>query len=74
MVLKINAEMPFQVLAHSFGVYSEDAYTLNYSVDGINYTAYEEGTPAGEVLFVNGVPKNAFFKLMGNTSQAKIIY
>jgi hypothetical protein len=71
---KVQGDAPFQVIAHSFSVYSDDAYTLNYSADGEHYTAYEEGTPAGETLIVNGVAKNMYFKLDGNTAEASIMY
>lgn len=70
----ITGEMPFQVLAHSFSVYSESGYTLNYSADGVHYTAYDEATPAAETLIVNGVAKNMFFKLGGNSGEATITY
>lgn len=70
----INGEQPFQVAAHSFSVYSDDAYTLNYSADGENYTAWGDSTPAGEVLIVNGVAKGMYFYLEGNTSTATITF
>lgn len=70
----ITGEQPFSVLAHSFSVYSDDAYTLNYSADGVHYTAWEESTPAGETLVVNGVAKSMYFYLDGNNSDATIIY
>lgn len=70
----IFGEEAFQVIAHSFSVYSDSAYTLAYSSDGIHYTNWEEGTTAGETLFVVNVPKNAYFKLVGNGSQATISY
>lgn len=72
--LKITGEAPFSVLAHSFSVYCPDAFTLNYSADGEHFTAYSQSTPAGETLFVNGVPKGSFFKLVGNASEAIINY
>lgn len=71
---KITGEQPFQVAAHSFSVYSEDSYTLNYSADGVNYTAYDEATPAGETLIVNGVAKGMYFYLEGNASDATITF
>ena len=70
----INGEQPFQIMAHSFSVYSEDAYTLNFSADGENYTAWDEETPAGETLIVNGVAKNMYFYLEGNTTNATITF
>lgn len=71
----ISGETPFQVIAHSFSVSpSSSGYLLNYSADGIGYTAYTEATPANEVLIVNGVPKNMWFKLGGNTGNVIINY
>lgn len=73
--IKIQGEQPFQVLAHSFSCSpSEEGYTLNYSADGIDYTAYTEETPANEVLIVNGIAKNMFFKLVGNNSEVNVCY
>lgn len=73
MVKYINAEQPFQVLAHSFSVGFTNGYTLQYSADGVNYTAYTAATPANEVLIVNGVGKDMWFKLSGNTNTATTI-
>ena len=73
--IKVQGEQPFQVLAHSFSCSpSEERYTLNYSADGKDYTAYTEETPAGEVLIVNGVAKNMYFKLVGNNSEVNVCY
>lgn len=73
--LNVNGERVFQVLAHSFSVSpSAEGYTLAYSADGINFTDYEEATPANETLIVNGVNKGEFFKLKGNASQVVINY
>lgn len=75
MRIKVNGEDAFQVLAHSFGVSpSTEGYTLQYSADGINYTDWEEETPADENLFVINVPKYTFFKLSGNESDVIIVY
>lgn len=72
---KINGQQPFQVEAHSFSVSpSTEGYTLNYSADGIDYTAYEENTPADEVLIVNGIARGQWFYLAGNNSEVSIIY
>ena len=73
MIKVIKAEEQFQVLAHSFSVSpSNEGYTLNYSADGKDFTAYEEETPANEVLIVNGIAKNMWFKLVGNNSDVTI--
>ena len=72
--ITINGEQHFSVLAHSFSVYCPDAFTLNYSADGEHFTAYDEATPAGETLIVNGVAKGMYFYLSGNNSTAIINY
>lgn len=73
--IKISGETPFSVLSHSFGVsQSAEGYTLNYSSNGIDWTAWTEDTPANEDLFVNFVPFGSFFKLVGNQSEVEIIY
>jgi hypothetical protein len=73
MVKVINGEQPFQVLAHSFSVGYTNGYTLNYSADGVNYTAWTADTPSNEVLICNGVGKDMWFKLVGNTNTATTI-
>lgn len=73
--LKITGETPFSVLSHSFGVsQSNEGYTLNYSANGIDWTAWSANTPAHEDLFVSGIPFGGFFRLVGNQSEVEIIY
>lgn len=72
--ITVTDEAPFSVLAHSFSVYSDSAYTLNFSADGEHFTAYDEATPAGETLIVNGVAKGMYFYLDGNSGDAVITY
>ena len=73
--IKINGEQPFQILAHSFAVsHAETPYTLEYSADGLNYTEWEEATPAFETLFVVDIPKSTYFRLKGNTGNVVITY
>lgn len=72
---KITGEEAFSVLSHSFGVsQSNESYVLNYSSNGIDWTAWSEETPALEDLFVSGVPYGSYFKLVGNASEVQIIY
>ena len=72
---KVSGETPFQINAHSFAVSpSTEEYTLAYSADGISYTSYSESTPIGENLFVNGVPKSCFFRLLNNQSEVTVTY
>lgn len=71
----ITGAQPFQVLAHSFSVSpSSEGYTLNYSANGEDYTAWTETTPANETLVVNGIAKSMWFKLVGNNSEVSITY
>lgn len=73
--LSITGEAPFQVLARSFIVGpSAKGYTLAYSADGLNFTEHDKATPADENLIVNGVPKFAYFKLVGNASTVAVTY
>ena len=75
MQLKINGSNPFQIRAHSFTVSpSAEGYTLEYSADGINYTAYEEAVPANETLIVNGVAYEQYIRLNGNNSEVTVTY
>ena len=71
----ITGEQPFQILAHSFSVSpSAEGYTLNYSANGTEYTAWTEATPANETLVVNSIAKSMWFKLSGNNSEVSITY
>lgn len=72
--ITVTGEAHFSVLAHSFSVYSASAYTLYYSADGIHFTAWDEETPAGETLIVNGVAKGMYFYLGSNSGEAVITY
>lgn len=75
MKLKITGDTPFQVMAHSCAVSpSEQGYTLQYSADGVNYTAWEEATPANENLIVNGLAWGTYLRLSGNTSEVVVNY
>ena len=74
MRILVNGQEPVQILAHSFSVAPTSAgYTIAYSADGISYTNYSEATPANEVLLVNGCPKNAYWKLVGNVDNNVVI-
>lgn len=75
MTIKISGETPVQILAHSFVVsQSASGYKLNYSGDGLSWTAYTEATPANEDLIVNGIAWGTYIKLAGNTSEVQINY
>lgn len=71
----IQAETPFQVLAHSFAISpSAEGYTLNYSANGTDYTAWAEATQANDTCVVNGAAKGMWFKLVGNKSEVEVNY
>lgn len=73
--MKITGEQAFSVPTNSFAISaSEDAYTLNYSVDGETWTPYEAETPAGETAIVNFGVKGMLYKLDGNTGDVFIQY
>lgn len=75
VTFKIQGETPFQVNAHSFSVSpSSEGYTLNYSANGVDYTAYTDSTPSNENLIVNGIAKGMYFKLVGNNSLVDVAY
>lgn len=64
--IKIKNDASFQVLSHSFSVSpSSEAYVLQYSADGIDWTDYEEEIPADEVLIVNDCAFGQYIKLDG---------
>lgn len=72
---KVIGETPFQVLANAVCISpSNEGYTLNYSADGISYTAYGEATPAGENLTVSGIAKGTYLKLVGNNTEVTVCW
>lgn len=69
MKLYIDKDKPFQIGIDNFVLSpSNEEYVLHYSADGVNYTAWEESTPANETLIVNGIPQGMYFKLVGNNT------
>ena len=74
MVKKILGEEIFQSLNGNFSVSpSNEAYTLQYSADGISFTPWKEQTPNGENLIVTGIPLiPIFWRLKGNKSDVTV--
>ena len=71
----VSGETPFQIMAHSCAISpSEQGYTLQYSANGVDYTSWDEATPANENLIVNGLAYGTFLRLSGNTSEVVINY
>lgn len=70
---KVTGEAPFQVVGTAFAISpSAEGYTLNYSADGVNWTAYEEATEAGKTELVNSPVAGLYYKLVGNASEVTI--
>lgn len=73
--IKVIGESPFQIPVAAFAISpSLEGYTLNYSVDGIDWTAYDEATEAGVTELVNCPVGGMFYKLAGNFSEVVIRY
>lgn len=73
--MKIKSEQIFSIPQTSFAISpSNEGYTLAYSADGTNFTEYDEPTPAGQTLVVNGCAKFMKYKLVGNASEVLIQY
>lgn len=71
----VKKDNVFSVPTNSFAIgASNEGYTLNYSVDGTNWTAYDEATPSGETAIVNFAVKGMLYKLDGNNSDVYIQY
>lgn len=67
--IKVSGEQPFQVGASRFAIgQTADGYTLNFSVDGANWTPWSAATPAGTDQVVTNAAAGIYFKLAGNTS------
>lgn len=70
MQRKVNAEEAFKTIQNCFQVgYTTAGYTLEYSVDKENWTAYPDPVPAQENLVVNDCVPYTWFRLKGNTDE-----
>lgn len=73
--LVINGEDAFQVDAPHFCIgAAEDAYTLNYSADGVTFTAWPAEISEGVNQPVVGAARGMYYKLVGNTGDVTITY
>jgi len=65
----------FQIPAANFAISpSTEGYTLNYSADGENFTAWDTATQAATTEVVCNAPIGMYFKLVGNESTVTILY
>lgn len=49
-----------------------EQYTLNYSADGVSWTAWGEATPVGEPCLVTNAATGMFFKCDGLSATTKV--
>lgn len=74
MQILITGEEVFRCYGSSMAVASTyNDYTLNYSVDGENWTQYAETIPAGENLIVTDLVSGVYLRLVGNTNTNLIV-
>jgi hypothetical protein len=67
MKLKVNKEGQFQTVSDTFAIKeTTNGYTLAYSVDGTNWTEWNNATDADKIELVNG-KAGLYYKLVGNT-------
>ena len=74
MQILISKDEIFRSYGKSMAVASTfEGYTLQYSVDGENWTQYAEQIPAGENLIVNDLVQGIYLQLVGNVNDNLII-
>ena len=73
MTKYVKGENKFSVPAESFAVQATSEFTLNYSVNGKNWKANDEATPANEPLVIKTTVKGLWYKLVGNTDSKTIV-
>ena len=71
----VNGEERFQIMTNSFAAApSKEGYTLMYSADDLNYTAWPEHVPSGENLVVNGASQGMWYYFKGNKTRIKLTF
>lgn len=74
MKVKVNGSEPFKTIQNCFQVgYTTEGYTLEYSTDKENWTAYPDAIPASENLVVNDCVPYSWFRLNGNEDEVDVI-
>lgn len=75
MEMLIQGDKVFSVPASEFAISpSKQAYTLEYSANGEDFTAWKESTPTGENLVVTGAVKTMYYRLNGNADNLVLKY
>lgn len=73
--IKVINEAQFQVNASNFAISpSASGYTLNYSADGVHFTAWDDVVPADTTQVVACGAVGMYYKLVGNTSEVIVTY
>lgn len=73
--IKVINEAQFQVNAPNFAISpSASGYTLNYSADGVHFTAWDDVVPADTTQVVACGAVGMYYKLVGNTSEVIVTY
>lgn len=60
--IELDANMPFQALGNTVGAYVADGGKVYFSVDGINYSEYEETIPADTNVFITNTVSGMYIK------------
>lgn len=72
--VKVSGDMPTQIKAHSCAIaQTTNGYTLQVSVDGVNYDSWSAATPANEIAVINGLAYDSYIRLSGNTDEDVLI-
>lgn len=75
MKVKITDEKSLSLAVENFSFVAPNADVyFAYSADDEHYVQWDEVTPAGETCVVIGLPKNTYFKLIGNSGEAILNY
>ena len=74
MKMIVNGEEPFRAPAPRFVIGQTSAgYTLEYGVDGENFTPWDEASEAVQDVVVNNAVPGMYIRLSGNTDTGVIV-
>lgn len=74
MKLIVNGEEPFKAPAPRFVIGQTSAgYTLEYGVDGENFTPWDEASEAEQDVVVTNAVPGMFIKLTGNADSEVVV-
>ena len=64
--IEMAANAPFQTLGNTVGAYVADGGKLYFSIDGVNYSEYEETIPADTNVFITNIVSGMYIKFENN--------